>query len=386
VRIGVLTSLYPAPTRPFEGIFAERRWRGMADRGHEVSVVQPLPRTPGPLARGAWAEIRDMPAREVRHGIPVDRPRYWHWPGRSAGNAERFARAGTAVLCAGGVRPDVVVADYAWPAASAVDAVGACGVPFVISGRGSDVLQVAGIAELRLVLARCLTRSAGWVGVSQDLVDAMDGLAERPGTGALVPNGVDLERFAPGDRGAARERLGLAREGTLTLVVGHLIERKDPLLALEAFARAAGTEARLVFLGRGPLREDLERSVAARGLTARVSILGEVPPEELQWWYRACDCLLLTSSREGRPNVVLEALASGRPVVATDAGGTRELLAGMDGALVLDRDPESIAKSLRRTLEASWDAAALRERVGHLSWEKSCETLESYLEQRRAAA
>lgn len=385
MRIGVLTSLYPAPPRPYEGIFAERRWRGMLERGHEVAVVHPLPRTPGPLARGAWAEIRDMPARETRHGITVERPRYWHWPGRALGNAARFARAGLRTLGDGSRRPDVVVADYAWPAACASQTLRERALPFVVSGRGSDVLQVAAIAELRAVLAQCLQSSAGWVGVSQDLVEAMDELAGRPGTGRLVPNGVDLERFVPGDQAAARERLGLAAGESLTLVVGHLIERKDPLLALEAFARAQPGSGRLVFLGRGPLGEAVRTAAAARGLSDRVDVRGEVQPEDLAGWYQACDCLLLTSSREGRPNVVLEALASGRPVVATDAGGTRELLADLPGSLVPERDPEAIAERLRETLAAAWEPEHLRGLVAHLSWSRSCETLERYLEERSAA-
>ena len=108
MNIEVLTSLYPSPPRPFEGIFAERRWTGMRERGHQVRVTHPLPRTPGPFARGAWAEIRRMPAREERAGIRIERPRYLHLPGRALRNARRFQRVGLRRLLREGP-PDVVV-------------------------------------------------------------------------------------------------------------------------------------------------------------------------------------------------------------------------------------------------------------------------------------
>ena len=123
------------------------------------------------------------------------------------------------------------------------------------------------------------------------------------------------------------------------LVVGHLIERKDPLLAL-ATLRGARARARGVPLARSSARrssrERLAGAIAAAGLAARVRLPAERAPDELARWYAAADVLLLTSRREGRPNVVLEALACGRPVLATAAGGTAELLEGLDGMLARD--------------------------------------------------
>ncbi|MEW6072327.1 MAG: glycosyltransferase [Planctomycetota bacterium] len=386
MRIAVLTSLYPGPSRPHEGLFAERRWRGMAARGHAVLVVQPLPRTPGRLARGRWAEIRDLPPEEERGGVLIRRPRYWHVPRWALANARRFVRAGLSPLLAEG-RPDVAVADYAWPAAAAAAALAARGVPFVVNGRGSDVLEVAERPRLAPALAAALRAAGHWCAVSWDLVAAMDRLAGREGGGRLVANGVDLDLFAPGDRRAARTALGLEEAGSLVLVVGHLIERKDPFLALAAFARGAPPDARLVFVGRGPLRGALERAIAAAGLAGRARVAGEVAPAVLCTWYAAADALLLTSSREGRPNVVLESLACGRPIVATAAGGTAECLGDLAaGLLVRSREPADVAARLARVLAAPPAPDRLRQAVAHLSWEKSLDALERCLEDARAAA
>jgi glycosyltransferase involved in cell wall biosynthesis len=386
MRIAVLTSLYPSAVRPYEGIFAERRWSAMRARGHDVYVVHPLPRAPlsfvGRLVgRPQWGDIARMAAREELSGIAIDRPRYAHIPGRALANARAFARSGVARILAG-PRPDAVVADYAWPAAAAWSELAGQRLPFLIHGRGSDVLQVAAEPALRAELALALRSSGHWAAVSRHLVDAMDELASAPGRGRLIPNGVDLARFPIKDRDRARHRLGVAAAPVLVLVVGHLIPRKDPLLALEAFASALPAPAVLVFVGAGELEAAVRARARELGVTERVRLIGQAPPDVLADWYGACDVLLLTSSREGRPNVVLEALSAGRRVLATDAGGTKELLLDLDGAgarLAHTRVPRELGEELRRVVEGPHDPERLRASVAPLSWDASLTALEQAL-------
>jgi glycosyltransferase involved in cell wall biosynthesis len=386
MNIGVLTSLYPSAVRPHEGIFAARRWRGMRERGHEVFLVHPLPHAPPAfvadwLGQTMWSEIARMADSEQRDGISIVRPRYVHLPARALGNARAFARAGVRRLLARG-KLDLVVLDYAWPAALSVPALAKARIPVLINGRGSDVLQVAEQPALAAELGAALREAGAWCAVSQDLVEAMDRLAGRPGQGVLVPNGVDSSTFRPHERGPARARLGLEPDGELVLVVGHLIARKDPLLALESFARAAPSAARIAFVGSGALERDLRERARQLGLGARVHFAGAQSPQALVDWYAAADVLLLTSSREGRPNVVLEALASGRPVVATDAGGTKELLHKLPGALVGERTSAAIGAALAAMLSRPPTAQQCRDLILELSWEHSLATLERCLEQR----
>lgn len=381
MQISVITSLFPSEPTPFQGVFAERRWLGMADRGHRVQVIQPVPRTPGPFSRGQHKAIAAMARREDR-GVLVHRPRYWHWPGRARGNAQRFAACAIREMERLGERPDVVVCDYAWPAAAVAPALRERGIACLVNGRGSDVLEVVGEAGLGSELRGYLQAAGHWCAVSQDLVDAMDRLTERAGRGVLVPNGVDTELFSPRNSRPARERLGLELDGPLVLVVGHLIARKDPVLALKVFAAGAPPEARLVFVGAGPLAAQLLNQAKDCGLEARVGFAGERPPAELADWYCACDLLLLCSSREGRPNVVLEALASGRNVLATRAGGTAEILP--EPRMLADgRDSEVLGRQLAQLLACPSPAEDLAASVAHLSWSGSLETLEECLQQAR---
>ena len=111
----------------------------------------------------------------------------------------------------------------------------------------------------------------------------------------------------------------------------------------------------------------------------RVSLLGERPPEELVDWYRAADVMLLTSSREGRPNVVLEALSTGCPVVATDAGGTGEVVTSQR-MLARTRDAGAIGAMLASLLESPPTADELRASIEHLTWRSSLDALERILE------
>jgi len=388
VRIGVLTSLYPSSVLPHEGIFAERRWSRMVQRGHEVRVAHPLPHAPlaflGALfGKPHWRAIARTPDSEAREGIAIRRPRYAHVPGRALANARAFARAGVATLRAQG-DPDVVVLDYAWPAAASVPDLCAAGIPVLVNGRGSDVLQVAETSDLADELGAALRRGGHWCAVSLDLVRAMDRLAGAPGRGVLIPNGVDFEEFQPRDKLEARARLKLDAAGPWVLVVGHLIPRKDPLLALESFAKTSPSTARLAFVGSGPLERALQSRARDLNLGSRVQFFGAQAPESLRWWYAAADVLLLTSSREGRPNVVIEALASGRPVVATAAGGTGELLEGFEGALVTSRDGEAIARALSAMLANPPAPARCRAQVAELSWDNSLSALERCLERVRA--
>jgi glycosyltransferase involved in cell wall biosynthesis len=381
MKIAVLTSLYPSAVRPTEGLFAERRWLGMRRRGHSVRVVQPLPHAPLTLGRREWGEIRRMAGREERAGLSIERPRYLHLPRRARGNARAFAARGVRAILAGGI-PDVVVADYAWPAGWAALELCQRAIPCVVSGRGSDVLQVAGEAGLGAELARALVAAGHWCAVSRDLVEVMDRLAGQPGRGVLVPNGVDLELFRPLERVEARRALGLGERGPLVLVVGHLIERKDPLLALAALAALARQHPEVagVFVGDGALRERLAAAIGAAGLCARVRCVPRASPEELVRWYAAADALLLTSRREGRPNVVLEALACGRPVLATAAGGTGELLEGLDGMLARTREPADLARALDALLAARWPPERLRAHAARFSWDAGLDALESCLQ------
>ncbi|HXI03608.1 MAG TPA: glycosyltransferase [Candidatus Saccharimonadales bacterium] len=169
----------------------------------------------------------------------------------------------------------------------------------------------------------------------------------------MIPNGVDLDLFGPGS-GGERHRQEIWGEAPVKVIgaVMSLSEKKNPLLLVEAAARVASAhpEARFMIAGEGPMRPVLEKAIAEAGLAERFRLLGvrrDVPD-----LLRSMDVLALTSDREGCPNAVIEAMATGLPVVATAAGGTVEIVRDREtGRLVAPRDPAAFARGIQDLLD-----------------------------------
>lgn len=164
----------------------------------------------------------------------------------------------------------------------------------------------------------------------------------------VIPNGVDLAALsAPPDDGLrVRNELGLAPGEFLWLAIGRLLEQKDYPTLLQAFQRLAHAPARLAIAGRGPQREELQRQAQDLGIASHVTFLGV--RHDIAALFAAADGFVLSSAWEGMPNVIMEALASATPVVATQVGGVSELVEpGKSGFLVPPGDVDALSKAMR---------------------------------------
>jgi glycosyltransferase involved in cell wall biosynthesis len=151
----------------------------------------------------------------------------------------------------------------------------------------------------------------------------------------VLPTGVDLERFRPGDRAAARRALGIAPDARVLLYVGRLDREKNLEFLLDGVAGVRTAGARLLLVGRGTRARALQGAAAARGLTGRTEFRGGTSPENLPTYYRAADVFVFASTTETQGLAVLEAMACGLPVVAVRASGVEEVVAdGVSGLLV----------------------------------------------------
>ncbi|MDQ2909042.1 MAG: glycosyltransferase, partial [Candidatus Eremiobacteraeota bacterium] len=151
---------------------------------------------------------------------------------------------------------------------------------------------------------------------------------------AVIPSGIDVAAFARGRRSTTlRERLGVAPHERMVLAVGRLEREKNFELALETFARAGISEARLVLVGDGTHRAALERFAAQAGIAASVTFAREFARDDLPDAYASADAFLFTSRSETQGLVLVEALAAGVPIVALDTPQTRDVLGGA-GTLV----------------------------------------------------
>jgi glycosyltransferase involved in cell wall biosynthesis len=305
--------MYPGPDDPDLGVFVANLERELLARGHEIE-------------------------RAV-----VDR--------REGGKRRHARLVRETVVQAGRFRPDVLYAHFLVPAGLA--AALASRAPLVVTAHGQDVLNATTSTGIRAATRYVVRRAAVVVAVSHWLrLQLETTVPEARGKTEVVDCGVDLERFAPADAGAARAKVGWDGAGTAFLCLGALSERKNVLRLASAFEQRG--EGTLVFVGEGPLRPALEGRDGIR-------LVGRVSHNEVPSWLGASDVVCQPSLVEPFGLATLEAMACARSVVATREGGPPEFVSPGSGVLV---DPTAEGE-----LVAALDTAAALPRPNHAARE-----------------
>jgi glycosyltransferase involved in cell wall biosynthesis len=290
VRILLVSQMYPGPSGPDYGVFVRDLADALAQRGHEVERAVLTSRSGG-------------------------RAKYARLAARALAAARRF-------------RPDVVYAHFLVPTGLLAGL--ASRAPLVVTAHGQDVANIGAIPGVRAATRVLVRRAAAIVAVSDYLRRELErAVPAAAGKIHVVDSGVDLERFAvaaPPD----------GPPGFLCL--GSLTERKNVVRLADAFARL--DEGTLTYAGDGPLRARLEGRDGVR-------LLGRVPHERVPDLIRESRVVCQPSLVEPFGQAVLEALASGRSVVATNVGGPPEFVPPGTGVLVDPLDVDAIAAGLR---------------------------------------
>jgi len=379
VNVLVYSTLYPNPEQPHHGIFVERRVLELRARtGWRFEVVAPVPWFPLRSARfGRYARLARVPARDERHGITVHHPRYLVLPGLSWRIAPYFLLPGSLGLLRrirrSGFAYDLIDAHFVFPDGVAATLAGErLGVPVLMTARGSDVHDTLRHALPRALLRRAIGAAAGTIAVADDLARELRELAGGRLEVPVLANGVDTTRFAPRDPGPIRDRLGL--HGPVVLCVGNLRRLKGFHLVIEAVAGLE--EVTLLIAGEGEEREALARLAAELGIAERIRLLGAIDNAALPDLYSAADVFVLASSSEGCPNVVLEAMACGTPVVATAVGAVRDLLPEKGhGLVVAERSAAALREGIETALTRPPCVEVYLRRARELSWDATCAAL-----------
>jgi glycosyltransferase involved in cell wall biosynthesis len=316
MRILCLTNMYPSPAEPDYGAFVRDMCDALEDRGHE---------------------IRRVVIDSRSHGM-ITTPR-------------KYMRLGAGGI-ANGRWADVIYAHYLFPTGVLAATAGRLTRrPWVITAHGGDVANLHR-SSIATATAMGLAGASAVIAVSHYLADRLADSGLRLPPVFIVNMGVDTRQFVIGDRGAARTQCGLVGPGPVIVAVGGLTERKDPLTLLLAFARLLSTEptAHLVLVGDGPLAASVRHGVRRLGISDSVTLTGALPHTAVARWLTAADVLALVSRVEPLGVVALEALASGRPVVATREGGAQEVIPPACGALIPPGDPIAIASALSEVI------------------------------------
>jgi glycosyltransferase involved in cell wall biosynthesis len=373
IRTLTFTTLFPNGAQPVKGIFVANRLSHLLATGEVATqVVAPVPWFPFTAARfGTYAKFAAVPAAERRLDSPVLHPRYALIPKASMALAPALLYAGArrtvAAIRRGGFDFDLIDAHYFYPDGVAAILLGKeLGKPVVITARGSDVNQIADFRLPRQMIRWAAREAAGVITVCQALKDRLCEIGASPDTIHVLRNGVDLALFRPQDRATLRAAHGLS--GKVVLSVGYLIERKGHHLVIRSIAEMP--DVTLLIAGTGPERDALAALAASLGIAERVRLLGEVAPARLAEIYAAADLLVLASASEGWANVLLEAMACGTPVVASDVGGTAEVVTERAAGLLVENcHVAEIGAAIADLLANPPDRAATRAYAERFSWD-----------------
>ncbi len=367
-----VTSLYPSTAQPRHGIFTEHRIGHLVATGRvRTTVVSPVPWAPPILRRlPRYRGYARTNATDQRRGLRVIYPRYLSVPkiGQNLAPLTMFrslARTVRQHVPTGSI--DVIDAYYIYPDGVAAALLGRLlGKPVVLTAYGTDVNLMPRYRLPRRMIRWACGRAAAVTTVCAALRDSLVELGVDSDKIAVILHGVDLTLFQPsGERERHRRDLGFRRRTLLS--VGHLIERKGHHIAIDALAHLPDCE--LVIVGDGEMDGALRRQVVERGLTDRVRFEGHVAQTELPRYFEAADALVLASSREGIANVLVESMACGTPVVATDVWGARELVTeAVCGRLAPARTPEAVADAVDGLFAAYPDRAAVRRFAERFTW------------------
>lgn len=393
----MVTTSYPRFPGDSVGTFMEPIAKHVAARGHEVHVVAPWhPRvTRGKVEDGVffhffkYAPLEALNVFGYAAGLRADETlKGAAWMAAplamTAGwfKALRVAQKKRATVMHGHwVVPGGVIAAAARPA-----------LPLVVSLHGSDVF-VAERTTIAGVAARRVFARAGFVtACSDDLGRRAVALGAAADRLEVVPYGVDVTRFkpAPGSRAAARAGLGIPAGAPLLFAAGRLVRKKGFEYLIDAVPMIdSAAPAHLVIAGAGDLAAELRARAAAGGVAGRVHFLGDLAHDAVAGWFAAADVAVAPSVRDdsgnvdGLPNTVLEALASGTPLVSTAAGGIAAVVEdGRTGMIVPERDARALAAALAALMRDPGRGASLGQAgralvEGRFGWEHAAARFES---------
>lgn len=377
------TTLYPNEKQPRHGIFIEQRLRHlMQSTDINLKVVAPVPWFPFKInCFGQYALYSQVSKAENRYSIEVQHPNYLVVPkiGMSL-TPLSLALSGykqIKSLMAQGFEPDIIDAHYFYPDGVAAALIGKwLKKPVIITARGSDINVLPKYALPRKMIQWAAKKAAMNITVSTALKEEMKKLGVPGSKITVLRNGVDLETFRV--LPTIRNKESVSRRNIIS--VGNLIELKGHHLVIEALKELPNMQ--LIIVGEGAMASKLKQLAIDLDVAKRVCFVGYKTHQELVSLYNKSDVLVLASSREGLPNVILEAMACGTPVIATCVGGAPEVLTDKAAGMLLEeRSAKAIVQAVRQLLENPPLMTQTRQYAEAFSWDQTVKKLNRVIKQ-----
>ncbi|WP_432454621.1 MULTISPECIES: glycosyltransferase [unclassified Agarivorans] len=367
-KLVMVTNLYPLPWEPNRGKFNYQQF-ALLQQDYQLAILVPVAFTD-------WWRNR----RQIKQSTELRYCPYFYTPkiGRRFYSVTMFL----SLLIHSGLwlfkfKPQQLMACWAFPDAVACSWLARLfSLPFFFKVHGSDINQLGSYPGRAKQIKAAADKAISILSVSQDLAKKLVSLGIEEQKVKVIYNGVNHQLFD--------QCLPAKMADDYLLYIGNLKHDKGVVELLQAFTAIAEqfAELKLVYAGSGGMLAKLQQMTAEAGLTQRVVFLGAVAHEELPQWLGHAKLLALPSYAEGVPNVVLEAMASGTPVLATKVGGIPEIFnPALCGCLVEPRNTEAVAKGLQTILEQSWDKEAIKACAAPFTWQRNQQQLLSMLSQ-----
>ena len=366
----LVTNLFPNSLEPTRGIYTQHILLAL-QAYYRVSVIAPV------AWRPSWWQALP-PLQETWQGADVYHPRYLVMP--------KVLRSSYALTFALSVRPllkrllieqqvALINVHWAYPdGAGTYLAAKDLGVPVVLHTLGCDLNEFANYWGRRQWIRYVLKRADHVVHVSEPLRDVALRLGSDPQKNSVVLNGVDQQQFQPRAKAPLREKLGLDQALPYVLFVGNFNIEKGLTYLITAWetVRQRHPKAHLLVAGSGPEAPIIEQQIQQLQLSESITLLGRLPHALVNDYLNAADLLCLPSLREGCPNIVLEAAASGLPVVASAVGAVPAIIDAARGLLVPPANSKAMSLALDQALCLDWQLPAFK----WISWQDNAAQLQ----------
>jgi len=363
IRLLVLTTMYPQKIDDNSGIFIHNQIKHLQKAETKVKVIRPIPYAPKMLwFNPKWKSYGLIPENDTIDEVSVYYPRYIRIPGKWFHSLScysmhsRIKKVVDSIIK--GFKPHIIHTHGVTPTGYVgLRLKNRYKLPYVCSLRGSDIHTYPRNGKLSMHLTKQVISGADQlVSVSDDLKKIACTIAKPKREIQVIYNGCDLNTFFYNeeDRRKIRNELNILGNEKVIIFVGNISRNKGIFELIESFMKLKQIylDLHLILVGLGPDYKAIQNIISSNGLNRKIHLAGSKPHNEIPHWLSAADIFVLPSYNEGLPNVVLEAMACGLPVVATTAGGIPEAIEdGESGILINKKDTESLKKAIEYLLK-----------------------------------